>query len=453
MQNGYVLFSPIGSTDPISNYRDGAMLHIARKYHPHHVYLYLSSEMCTLHKSDDRYTESLRLLGEKCGHDFEVSPIERADLSEVYLFDRFYDEFERQLKEIAKRHPDDTILLNVSSGTPAMKSALQTIAALSENSALLPVQVTTPAKHSNPPRDEPQELALLWETDEDNDDVLYEDRTSVSTHLHLAARIKLNSVIKHVEAYDYHAALSVARDISADLPPDALRLLEAANARIRLDMTGVKKTLGETTYRFLPIEDGSLVYMSEYLLWLEVKLLRLEYTDFIRGITPIIADLFELFIQKKLKIEIRRYCTIDKDSKVATLRGNKMSDPVGVRMLAALNMHYKYGYADGPLSSDNMLVVIKAFCSDQRAVELSERIRDEVEAKCRNMAAHEIVSVTPEWVKSKCGYSPSDILDMIFSMADMSGIPRARMKNSYNDMNGTIKGLLRLVPERAVKRG
>ena len=40
-----VLFSPVGGTDPISNQRDGALLHICRHYHPECVMLYLSKEM------------------------------------------------------------------------------------------------------------------------------------------------------------------------------------------------------------------------------------------------------------------------------------------------------------------------------------------------------------------------------------------------------------------------
>ena len=50
-----ILFSPIGGTDPISNFRDGAMLHICRIYKPDIVYLYLSKEMCEFQKKDDRY--------------------------------------------------------------------------------------------------------------------------------------------------------------------------------------------------------------------------------------------------------------------------------------------------------------------------------------------------------------------------------------------------------------
>ena len=59
-----VLFSPIGSTDPISNCRDGGMLHIARIYKPSKVILYFSDEMLAFEKTDHRYTRALSLLGE-----------------------------------------------------------------------------------------------------------------------------------------------------------------------------------------------------------------------------------------------------------------------------------------------------------------------------------------------------------------------------------------------------
>lgn len=50
-----VLFSPVGGTDPISNERDGALLHICRIYKPDIVYLYMSKEMLEFHKKDNRY--------------------------------------------------------------------------------------------------------------------------------------------------------------------------------------------------------------------------------------------------------------------------------------------------------------------------------------------------------------------------------------------------------------
>ena len=55
-----ILFSPLGKTDPISNMRDGSMLHICRIYKPNIVYLYMSSEILQDHNKDDRYVYCLR---------------------------------------------------------------------------------------------------------------------------------------------------------------------------------------------------------------------------------------------------------------------------------------------------------------------------------------------------------------------------------------------------------
>ena len=40
-----ILFSCVGSTDPVRGLRDGSMLHIMRHYRPDKVVLYLSAEI------------------------------------------------------------------------------------------------------------------------------------------------------------------------------------------------------------------------------------------------------------------------------------------------------------------------------------------------------------------------------------------------------------------------
>lgn len=140
-----ILFSPVGSTDPITNFHDGSLLHICRKYKPEKVYLYLSKEMLAFHEQDDRYCRCLNWLQEKEGFHCDIEIIARPDLVDVQYFDYFYDEFEQEVKKIYQEYPEATILFNVSSGTPAMKSALQFLAATSEN-MYVPVQVSTPQK-------------------------------------------------------------------------------------------------------------------------------------------------------------------------------------------------------------------------------------------------------------------------------------------------------------------
>lgn len=71
-------------------------------------------------------------LSELIDHKFDVKLIERPELTEVQDFDYFYQEFETLLREIHKEYEGE-ILLNISSGTPAMKNALNIMADLMEN--------------------------------------------------------------------------------------------------------------------------------------------------------------------------------------------------------------------------------------------------------------------------------------------------------------------------------
>ena len=72
-----VLFSPVGSTDPISGEYDGALLHIIRKYRSRKVYLYLLKEICEFEDKDSRYSYCFDRLKEHLGYDFETEWIRR----------------------------------------------------------------------------------------------------------------------------------------------------------------------------------------------------------------------------------------------------------------------------------------------------------------------------------------------------------------------------------------
>ena len=122
-----ILFSPVGGTDPISenNVYDGSMIHICRYHKPDVVYLYMSGEICRNEEKDHRYTRALKLLAQKINHSFDVRMISNEHLVNVHEFDIFFSEFNEIVKNIiSENSPEDRILFNISSGTPAMKSAL-----------------------------------------------------------------------------------------------------------------------------------------------------------------------------------------------------------------------------------------------------------------------------------------------------------------------------------------
>lgn len=139
----YVLFTPVGGHDPIASFHDGAVLHICRVYRPEKVYLYLSHEMLERSRQDDRYRLSLEKLQQQLGCKMEIRQIERDELTQVQLFDTFYTDFDQLLREIHNENPGSTLLVNLSSGTPAMKSALNVISVLAQY-PMQAVQVSTP---------------------------------------------------------------------------------------------------------------------------------------------------------------------------------------------------------------------------------------------------------------------------------------------------------------------
>ena len=172
-----ILFTPVGGTDPISstNCQDGSMLHICRVYQPDKIIMYMSKEMLEFQEKDDRYRYCIERLGEMQGRTFEIEIVERRGLTKVHEFDYFYQDFRNIIQNIYHdMDKDDTLLLNVSSGTPAMKSGLLVLQTLGEFPAKL-IQVATPERKINEHIHRDYDVQTLWELDEDNNQD-YENR-------------------------------------------------------------------------------------------------------------------------------------------------------------------------------------------------------------------------------------------------------------------------------------
>ena len=444
----YVLFSPVGMKDPIYDCRDGSMLHIARRFRPEHVYLYLSHETAAFDEADGRYAGALALLAEKLGFHVEVTKISRPDLVDVHLFDEFYDEFEGIIKRIKDENPETVILLNVSSGTPAMKSALNTIAAMTDDAECIPIQVSTPRKAHNEQRYDVKryDLATEWELDEDNDAARYVDRCSCSDHYNLLLKIKKEIIRNHIDAYDYRAALALAKDCGRGVSEMAKAYLSAACARVQLDEHGVDAQLalagadGEMRTVFTPV-DGAARSTAEYLLWLEMKLKRGEYCDFIRGISPVFLDLLEAAANRACGITIDDFCRTMADGR-RIMSIDMMSRSVkGREVLDVLNDAFRAydGYRNSDLSPAQIIPIIEAMSDSEELKKCTQELRG-AEQNCRHMAAHEVVSVTPKWIEERCGLTPEGVLARLKKLAEHAGLKRSEINNgSYDKMNELIK--------------
>lgn len=259
-----VLFTPIGTTDPIKNFRDGSMLHICRVYQPNVVYLYLSAEMIKLHEKDNRYEYCIKKLAEKLNQKIEIKYIMRPELHDVQVYDLYYEDFCKIIPEIqSEMSSGDKLLVNVASGTPAMKSALMILAALSEY-RICPIQVTTPVRRSNRRSEdiENYDVDTYWELNEDNEPE-FENRCVEVRNTNFTALMKLENIYKFIKSYDYAAALIMAEQIKTWITEEAYKLLELANARILLDNRVVDKFLMKMEYDIIPVKSGtSVLYLN-----------------------------------------------------------------------------------------------------------------------------------------------------------------------------------------------
>jgi CRISPR type III-A/MTUBE-associated protein Csm6 len=441
-----ILFSPVGGHDPIASYHDGALLHICRTYRPKKVYLYLSCEMVERSRMDDRYRASLHLLEEYLDYKIDtIEMIEREDLRQVQLYDVFYQDFEMQLRKIHAENPGVQLLVNLSSGTPAMKNALNLIAALAPY-PITAVQVASPNERENPKDEDPKkyDVETFWQCNEDNT-ANYRNRCREEHGANLLARIKKESIVRLLNAYNYSAALLLAKEIEESLSAASLQMLQAAVCRLQLDQSGYTKAIKDLELNWIPIKTGDQCRLFEYMLGLQVRLKQENYVDFIRGLTPIVCDLFEMCLKNELDIDIHTCCMKVRrgGQSVENLSAEQMKKtPQGEKVLAALQKQFGGYMRLEPYNSMHLYLIMKAYAQDLELVQDLEKIRG-VETKVRNVAAHEIVSVTDQWIKGRVGMTPEEIMKTLKRILMHAGINiKPEYWNSYDQMNQQIVAAL-----------
>lgn len=431
-----ILFTPIGGTDPISNFRDGAMLHICRTYKPDEVYMYMSHEMLEYQKQDERYTKVVKWLGEKLNHQFKVHIIERENMKQVHIFDAFIEEFEKEIVKIMQSSEEAQILLNVSSGTPAMKSSLQLLSFMYPK--LIAIQVSTPEKslNKNHENHEKYEVKVQWDLNEDNTD--YVNRCIVSKASKLMDRITKEKIIRFIKNYDYAAAEMLVKELAQKPSEEFCDLLSAAQSRIILDLNSVSKKLKVLPKELFPIREGDKINDFEYLLSLLIKAQKKEYADFIRGITPLTTDLMERVMVRCCGIKTSDFANKNKDG-VYRISINKVENNEIVKN--ALNAEFT-SIIEREVTSVHYKVIICYATTDKKLSELVSNIR-KVESKIRNMAAHQIVSVTEEFIVKHTDFTVQQIIEQLKQLIIYSGINVKKENwNSYDYMNNELIKLL-----------
>jgi|GEM_PF-871359 len=283
------------------------------------------------------------------------------------------------------------------------------------------------------------DIELEWELNEDNGE-RYEDRCSIVESKNFNAIMKKEIISKLIAAYDYKAALSVAETITDYIPEKAMKLIMAGERRLALD-TGIAIMYARSVgHELIPGGiNNEVLDAYEYILNMQIKLHRGELADFLRAISPVLRSMFEMYLVKRCGIEIYLYykLTGPKGKQVYKLSRDLLPQD----LLEILDNAFG-GYRDTPPSAAPLLpIIIKK--GDVRVSQTAIKLRD-VEEMARNIAAHEVISISDPWIKQRTGYESAEILKMLKEfLSYCAPIPKDAW-NSYDKLNQEIISTLML---------
>ena len=198
-----ILISAVGDTDPIRNFHDGPLLHIVRVYRPEKIVLVHSERSLTKHDKLVKALKSIKDYSPEIIQDGGVLPDEQ-----VAIFDKMYD----TVSSIVKKYiSDDEIILNISSATPQIISAMFAVNRISDFNVTA-VQVVTPQHKSNEGlrHDNQEDIDTLIETNLDNQSD-YENRTLEDTGMKFSLDLTKRNLKALIDNYDYQGALELLR--------------------------------------------------------------------------------------------------------------------------------------------------------------------------------------------------------------------------------------------------
>lgn len=372
------------------------------------------------------------------------------DLENVQVYDQFLFRFEKEINSIVKElKEEDQFFINISSGTPAMKNALVILQDLNEYNCKF-IQVSTPERKMNQhTHEENLDLEVMWELNAELERD-GENRCAENVCPSLSRLRKEEIIKKHIDEYDYRAALSVARSMERHSIQNYIEELQRAANRYNLNMKKVDRDYKKDGFDITPVKSGDARKLFEYALWLNIKEKRQEYIDFVRGITPIVVELFEVVLKSKGKLDINDYCKAnkygvrkwDQDKVTQNLPGR--SDSIS----EITDREYREKHSeDANLSrfnlsnvySEALLYLLRNLADDTTLLDIANNLRS-VEEKVRNLAAHDIVSLDGNDIKNRTGFTPSQIMDMIKKLFAYTNFGiKPEYWNSYEEMNRELK--------------
>ena len=452
--------------------RDGSLTHILRHYKKENktidrVYVCYSKELY-------EYKEQITLAIKHFFTDIEIInlPKNNSELrTDVNKYGTFYPMVSRIFEEIKKEFLYEKyceIIINISSGTPAMQTDLSLIAIthnLPENFKVKILQVNTPFKQSNGQRDsyEEEELkAKLVEVDEQEN--RNEDRTEEEKINNTRKLILIESIEDSLNKDDYAGVYDIIKNNKDMFINSKLLLYYSQNLYYRNlgDFENATKSIPEDVLKELYIiKDEDVASIIERINMLNTKDNRNEINDWLLLVQTVIEDIYMrmLFslcnfdIQEILeneKISLKKFKVINTNNQYAKV-SNTISSSDGRFVDAYILKNILMCY-ENEIEQEKITITVLDKIREYRNISAHSgkfitreklnanfKIKIEKEARYQKTTSNRLVAYPNDAIK-EVNYKLKNILGRIISVDDKNNMNEAL--KMYDNIKNKILEIL-----------
>lgn len=437
-----ILFTPAGDSDPVRGYRDGAILHILRHYPADKVILFLTKDMEEKEAAMQCYTRGIASVAPDV-------PVEilRSGITEPQKYEKL-TAIQDAFASAYDAHPEAEWLLNVSSGTPQIKTVMALLAL--DYPRTKAIQVPSPERKSNRgnhPCRTADELIEMLDCNEDAEPGAV-NRCEEPPLLLLKRHGLVRQVTSLVRNYEYAGALQIVRQNKNCFSPISEKLLQHATLRRDLMWKEANKVIAQ--YEGKPLIEGAGDF-SEYFQVMEMRQRKKQYPEFIVKLSPVLAVLGMQYIQNILGSALDQIGYWDKNR-----AGNlifKIDRAIMNRnwpsLVSYLDTAFRAPLRTGPIYF-SLIVLICEYLEEgklrgdekhSRITRLFKELRS-VEESVRNPIAHEVTNMSDERIQSLTknvvgkGLSSKEILQRLHEVTRL--IRGSDIRWTYDELNDKI---------------
>ena len=399
------------------------------------------------------YTKGIQKVAPQCKIEFI-----RSGITEPHIYERL-TVLQDVFREKYGQYPDEEWLLNLSSGTPQMKSVMSLIGL--DYPQVKAIQVFSPAEGSNNkshPEKTPEMLEMLYHFNDDNDPSSSNRCNEPKLSLLKKHSVKMQ-IISLVRNYEYEGALQLLRQNRSLFSDISEKLLRHAVCRRNLMWKDANKII--SSYKGSPLISKAGDF-EEFFRVMELRQRKKQLYEFIVKTTPICTKLatdYAISLEQRTLFDLNACSEIrrDEDGDVRYVLKREKIGRYNNTLLEHLNHKYKRsgGFKDSDLSISNMAYICEwiidfGISSNERDIEIKKIFArlSIVSENIRNKVAHKIVmnlteNIIREWSKGKersgiadAGLDSRDILNYLHRASDL--IRGQKFQWDYGELNNSI---------------